>query len=107
MNFDDRKMIANIIRESTDDCFIIVHGTDTMHMSAEFLDEVFNDRKIVLTGAMKPLEIDKIEASFNLGMALGFLKSNVSNGVYICMNGLVVPWNEIEKNRTIGKFEIV
>ena len=38
-------------------------------------DNEFKDRKIVLTGAMKPYEIDKSEASFNLGMAMGFLKA--------------------------------
>jgi len=107
MDFDDRKMIANIIKESTEDSFVIVHGTDTMHLSAEFLDEVFDDRKIVLTGAMKPFEIDNVESSLNLGMAIGFLKSSPQNGVYVCMNGLIETWDKIEKNRDIGKFEIV
>ncbi len=107
MDSNDRKMLANIIYESTDDKFIIVHGTDTMHVTAEFLSEIFEDRKIVLTGAMKPLEIDNIEASFNLGMAIGFLHSEVENGVYICMSGLIEPWDQIVKNKSIGKFEIV
>ncbi len=107
MDSNDRKMLANIIYESTDDKFIIVHGTDTMHITAEFLSEIFEDRKIVLTGAMKPLEIDNIEASFNLGMAIGFLHSEVENGVYICMSGLIEPWDQIVKNKSIGKFEIV
>ena len=107
MNIDDRKMIANIILESSDSSFLVVHGTDTMHVSAEFLDTVFDDRIIVLTGAMKPFEIDTIEATLNLGIAIGFLKSATENGVYICMNGYVEKWNKIEKNRNIGKFEIV
>lgn len=107
MDSNDRKMLANIIFESTDDKFIIIHGTDTMHVTAEFLSEIFEDRKIVLTGAMKPLEIDNIEASFNLGMAIGFMHSEVQNGVYICMSGLIEPWNQIVKNKSIGKFEIV
>lgn len=107
MDSNDRKMLANIIFESTDDKFIIIHGTDTMHVTAEFLSEIFEDRKIVLTGAMKPLEIDNIEASFNLGMAIGFMHSEVQNGVYICMSGLIEPWDQIVKNKSIGKFEIV
>ena len=107
MDFNDRKMLANIIYESTDDKFIIVHGTDTMHVTAEFLSEIFEDRKIVLTGAMKPLEVDNIEASFNLGMAIGFMHSEVKNGVYICMSGLIEPWDHIVKNKSIGKFEVV
>jgi len=107
MDVNDRKMLANIIMESKDDDFIIVHGTDTMNLTAEFLDEVFDDRKIVLVGAMNPFEIDRVEASFNLGMALGFLKAKVDNGVYICMSGYIEPWDSLEKNREKGIFELV
>ena len=107
MDMNDRKMLANIIMESTDDTFIIIHGTDSMDLSAEFLDEVFDDRKIIITGAMKPFEIDNIEATLNLGIAIGFSKSVVDNGVYICMNGIVAPWDKLIKNRKLGKFELV
>jgi len=107
MNFDDRKMIANILRESVEKKFLLIHGTDTMNLTAEFLDEIFDDRIIVLTGSMKPFEIDKVEASLNLGMSIGFLKAVSANGIYICMNGHVEKWNQIEKNREIGKFQVV
>ena len=107
MNADDRKMLASIILESKENKFLVVHGTDTMHLSAEFFDEVFDDRIIVLTGAMKPFEIDKTEASLNLGMAMGFLNAATENGVYICMSGHIEKWNKIEKNRNAGKFEVV
>ena len=107
MDYDDRKMIANIIGESKEKSFLIVHGTDTMHLTAEFLAEVFEDRTIVITGAMQPFEIDKVEASLNLGISIGFLTASYKEGVYICMSGIVAPWEEIEKNRSIGKFEVV
>jgi len=107
MDINDRKMLVNIIMESTDDTFIIVHGTDTMDVSAEFLDAIFDDRKIILTGAMKPFEIDSIEASLNLGMAMGYAKAVKNHGVYICMNGLIAPWDKIKKNKRLGKFELV
>lgn len=107
MTMDDRKRIANIIMESKDDTFIIVHGTDTMHLSAEFLAEIFEDRKIVFVGAMRPFEIDNIEASLNLGMAVGYAKAIRENGVYICMSGHVEQWNRIHKNTKFGKFEVV
>lgn len=107
MTPDDRKILANIIMESKDDTFIIVHGTDTIHLSAEFLAEIFDDRKIVFVGAMKPFEIDNIEASLNLGMAIGFAKALKEQGVYICMSGYVEPWNNIQKNTKFGKFEVV
>lgn len=107
MDLNDRKILADIIRNSTDDTFIIIHGTDTMHLSAEFFHEIFDNRKIILTGSMKPFEIDNIEASLNLGMSIGFAKAASSFGIYICMNGHVEPWNKIVKNRDLGKFEVV
>lgn len=107
MDVNDRKAIADIIRESDEETFIVVHGTDTMNLTAEFLDEVIKDKKIILTGAMKPFEIDNIEASLNLGMSLGFLQSLNEFGVYICMSGLILPWNNISKNIKFGKFELV
>ncbi|MFA6138663.1 MAG: asparaginase domain-containing protein [Sulfurimonas sp.] len=107
MDLNDRKMLANIMGESKDDTFIIIHGTDTMDKSAEFFHEIFDNKKIVLVGAMNPFEIDKIEASLNLGIAIGFLKSLQNYGVYICMSGHVELWNRIVKNRDLGKFEIV
>lgn len=107
MDINDRKMLTNIIMESNDDTFIVVHGTDTMDETAEFFDAIFNDRKIILVGAMKPFEIDKVESSFNLGMAIGFANSKNDYGVYICMSGYVQSWDRIVKNRAKGKFEIV
>ena len=107
MDLNDRKMLANIIMESKDDIFIIIHGTDTMKLTAEFLSEIFDDKKIILVGAMSPFEIDEIESSLNLGIAIGFSKSVPDNGVYICMNGHVEFWDKIEKNLTKGKFEVV
>jgi len=107
MTLDDRKMITNIILESNEESFIVVHGTDTMNMTAEFLDEFFENKVIILTGAMKPYEIDKVEASLNLGIAIGFLKAKPENGVYICMSGYIEKWNMIVKNKNIGKFQIV
>lgn len=107
MDSNDRKMLTSIIMESKEDSFIVIHGTDAMKITAEFFNEIFDDRKIILVGAMQPFEIDKVESSFNLGMAIGFLKAATKPGIYICMNGHVELWNNIEKNRVQGKFEIV
>jgi len=107
MTLDDRKILASIIMESSDDTFIIVHGTDTMDITAEFLSEIFEDRKIILVGAMKPFEIDNVEATLNLGMAIGYAKAVSEHGVYICMNGFVEPWQILKKNKQLGKFEVV
>jgi len=107
MDINDRKMLASIIMESKDDKFLIVHGTDTMKETAEFLSEIFEDRKIILTGAMKPFEIDKIESTLNLGLSMGFLEACEKDGIYICMNGYIQLWDKIEKNTQQGRFELV
>jgi L-asparaginase len=107
MDINDRKLLASIIIESHDDKFLIIHGTDTIDETAHFLSEIFEDRVVVLTGSMKPYELDKVEPSFNLGMAMGFLKSNCEFGVFICMNGYVEKWDKLRKNKDLGRFEIV
>ncbi len=107
MDIEDRKMMAGIISASSDTHFIIIHGTDTMDMSAAFLNEVLDDKVIILTGAMVPFEIDPIEATSNLAMALGFAKSQAEPGVYICMQGSLAKHDKIVKNRALGKFELV
>lgn len=107
MDKDDRKMIAKIISASDDTYFIIIHGTDTMDMTASFLDEVLEGKVVVLTGAMVPFEIDPIEATSNLSMALGYAKTELKPGIYICMQGSVAEHDKFIKNKKLGKFELV
>ncbi len=104
---DDRKMLTNIIHADEEKVFVVIHGTDTMELTAEFLDAVFEDRIIILTGAMSPFEIDAVEASVNFGLAVGFAKACEKNGVYLCMNGEIQAFGKLVKNRSLGKFEIV
>lgn len=107
MDAEDRKQLASIIAHSHERLFIIVHGTDTMDKTAEFFSEIFTDKVIVLTGAMKPFEIDKVEATLNLAMAIGFAKASPQDGIYICMSSHVALWNKIIKNKKLGRFELV
>ncbi len=107
MDIDDRKMLVKIIAASSETHFIIIHGTDTMDKSAAFLDAVLEDKIVVFTGAMVPFEIDPIEATANLAMAMGYVKNETIPGVYICMQGSVAKHDKLVKNRTTGKFELV
>lgn len=107
MDINDRKILARVIAESSEEKIVIIHGTDTMRESAEFLNEIFEDRVIVFVGAMKPFEVDNIEATLNLGIAMGFAKAMERSGVYICMDGYVEPWDRLVKNTKFGKFELV
>jgi L-asparaginase len=111
MTQEDRDRLYDIIDVDDEEVYVIVHGTDTMDLTAQTLAERMaedeEERVIVLTGAMVPYSIDKAEASVNLGMALGFAATQPPAGVYICMSGIIAPYDRIRKNRAEGIFEIV
>ena len=104
MNDADREFIVKTIKNCKNENIIIVHGTDTIDLTAKYLDEKIKDKNIILTGAMFPISIDKIEATLNFSMAIGFLNSNCENGVYIAMHGSVKNYKKLIKNRELGKF---
>ncbi|MDX4035428.1 asparaginase domain-containing protein [Aliarcobacter skirrowii] len=104
MNDVDRELIVRTIKNIKNENIIIVHGTDTMDLTAKYLDEKIKDKIIVLTGAMLPISINKIEATLNFSQAIGFLNSNIKNGIYISMHGSVKNYKKLVKNRELGKF---
>ncbi|MFV0481516.1 MAG: asparaginase domain-containing protein [Campylobacteraceae bacterium] len=103
---DDRRELKNIINSSTCKSCLIVHGTDTMELSAKYLKEEGVNKTVVLTGAMVPYSISKTEAISNFAMCLGFLIANPPKDVYIGMHGYVARYENITKNRQIGRFEL-
>ena len=104
MSDADREFIVKTIKNCKNENIIIVHGTDTMGLTASFIDEKVNDKTIVLTGAMLPISINKIEATLNFASAIGFLNANIKNGIYISMHGSVKNYKKLIKNREIGQF---
>ena len=104
MNDDDRELIVKTIQDSKNQNIIIVHGTDTMDLTAKYLDEKIKDKTIILIGAMLPISINKVEATLNFSQAIGFLNSKCENGVYISMHGSVKNYKKLIKNRELGKF---
>ena len=68
------------------------------------LDEKIKDKTIILTGAMLPISINKVEATLNFSQAIGFWNANIENGIYILMHGSVKNYNNLIKNRELGKF---
>lgn len=102
----DRDMLVEAIKKSQNENIIIVHGTDTIDVTAKYLDERVKDKKIVLTGSMVPMSISKLEATLNFSCAIGFLNSFVKNGVYISMHGAVTSYDKLLKNRSLGQFLI-
>ncbi|MGB5794069.1 asparaginase domain-containing protein [Poseidonibacter sp.] len=104
MNDDDRNIIVQSIKDSQSENIIIIHGTDTVDLTAAFIEENINDKKIVFTGAMVPMSIDEVEATMNFSLALGFLSADVQNGIYLAMHGIVVNHKNLLKDRKAGKF---
>jgi L-asparaginase len=99
---DDRLVILNACREAQNDRIVITHGTDTMLKTAELLSQI-NDKTIVLTGAMTPELFKNTDADFNLGTAIGGV-SVLDYGVYVAMNGLMLPWDKITFNKDSKQF---
>ena len=104
MSDADREFIVKTIKNCKNENIIIVHGTDTIDLTASFIDENIKDKTIVLTGAMLPISINKIEATLNFASAIGFLNANIKNGIYISMHGSVKNYKKLIKNRELGKF---
>ena len=106
MDDTDRALLADMIAKSDEKVIIVVHGTDTMELSTEFIARLALQKTVVFTGAMIPFFIDPIEATANLSMAIGFAQRSCS-GVYIVMQGICGQYNYVRKNRECGKFEYV
>ena len=103
---EDRNILVETIKKLENENIIIVHGTDTIDKTAKYLRDRIDNKKIVLTGAMIPMSIKKVEATLNFSMAVGFLNVSVPNDVYISMHGAVKSYDKLLKNRQLGQFLI-
>ena len=102
---EDRRLLVKFINQCKYKKILIIHGTDTMDQTALFLDQNIQNKQIVITGAMVPYKINKVEAVSNMMMGYGYLLSNEKNGVVISMHGMVEKYKKITKNRELGVFE--
>lgn len=105
MTDDDRNELLSAVGNTDADNIIVLHGTDTMDKSAEVVAKRVKNKKIVFVGAMKPYAYEKDEAIFNFACAVGFLRSNPRDGVYISMHSLVLVHDEIYKDKIVGEFK--
>ena len=100
----NRQHILSSCRAAPEERIVIVHGTDTMALTARVLGEAGLDKTIVLTGAMIPYAIMGSDSLFNLGFAVAAAQL-LPHGVYIAMNGQTFPWHNVRKNTASGVFE--
>lgn len=99
----DRAQLCEQVMRSPHQHILIIHGTDTMALTAQQLAAITN-KTVVLTGAMQPARMRKSDAPFNLGFAIGALQC-LDSGIYIAMNGRIFNANNVQKNRHLGRFE--
>jgi L-asparaginase len=103
---EDRELLLNTIKKLNYKKIVIIHGTDTIDITAKYLDKANLDKVIVLTGAMVPFSFNSIEATANLAYSLGYIQ-NLQKGVYIALNGISDTFDKVFKNRELGKFELI
>ena len=101
---EDRETILKEIQNSTSDKIIIIHGTDTVDLTAKFIEDKIENKIIVFTGAMVPMSIDEVEATMNFSQAIGFLNAPIENGIYLSMHGSVIEHSKLVKDRSVGQF---
>jgi L-asparaginase len=100
----DRELILRNCQSVEESRIVVTHGTDTMVETARLLGSAGLPKTIVLTGAMIPFAFGSSDGLFNLSSALSFAQA-LPQGVYIAMNGLAFPWDDVAKNRGAGVFE--
>ena len=102
----DRLELLATISHSDYHHILIVHGTDTMDVTAEYLADADLEKCIVLTGAMVPYSVDPVEATANLASAYGYINALEQEGIFIAMNGVMGPYEKVQKDRTKGRFSL-
>ena len=105
----DRLVISKKIQELAKDGhpIVILHGTDTMQQTAEFVKIEFGSPEVpvIFTGAMKPLGFEDSDALQNVTEAL-FCAQYIKPGVYISFHNRLFNVPGVRKNKELGSFEV-
>lgn len=99
-----RALLLERIKAAKEQAIVVTHGTSTMGETARYLDGQFENKTVVLTGAMRPYSLFVSDASFNLGGAV-IAAQTLPAGVYGVMNGCVFEAQELRKNEKLGRFD--
>lgn len=107
LDFDaeDRQLLVDRIQAVAEQAIVITHGTSTMGETARFLEQRVRNKTVVLTGAMRPHSFGASDASFNLGGAISAAQL-LAPGVWGVMNGRIFAAQHLEKNHTLGRFDM-
>ncbi len=87
---------------------IILHGTDTLHLSAQYLCEHLStpSRPVIFTGAMVPSPMEESDAWQNVGEAI-LAAQLVPAGIYLSFHGRIFEAPYFQKNRAKRTFEAI
>ncbi|MCC7290794.1 MAG: asparaginase [Phycisphaerales bacterium] len=107
MDDADRHNVLEAVRRHHASCgaILIVHGTDTLALTGELLHrEVAGLRiPVVLTGAMRPLQMRDTDAIQNVAEALLACRL-LGPGVYVAMHNRVLKFPGVVKDRALLTF---
>ena len=103
----DRQTILYAVKAamSQSDALIIIHGTDTLVTTGEYLQAKLSEVKkpIILTGAMRPYEFRDTDAVQNVTEAL-FACGVLDPGVWVVMHSRALHFPGIIKDRSRMSF---
>ncbi len=106
LNETDRKNILEAVINSKSQKIIITHGTYTLPDTARYLQAKLKDhgKIIIFVCSMIPLEgFTPTDAGFNIGYAVA-KSQELSEGIYVCMNGKIFIPDEVVKILSEGRF---
>ena len=105
-NDEDREVLYKKVLElEQESCpLIILHGTDTMKKSVQFLEE----RKkinipVIFTGAMRPVGIIRSDALQNITEALTYCRV-LKSGFYLSFHGVLFFGSNFKKDKQNSRF---
>ncbi len=104
MDQADRERILAACASCPEDRVVVTHGTDTMVETAGVIGRAGLAKTVVLVGAMVPYTVSGSDAGFNLGCAVAAARL-LGHGVFVAMNGRVLPFDDVRKDRAAGRFE--
>lgn len=102
----DRRKILETVKRSKSKRIIITHGTYTLPDTARYLKANLKDinKVIVFVCSMIPLVgFTPTDAGFNIGYAVAKTQ-DLSEGIYVCMNGRIFTPEEVVKIISEGRF---
>ena len=104
MTAEDRAAVVAAVRTTTESRIVICHGTDTMAETAREVAAAQTGKTAVFVGAFLPAVFRDSDADFNLAFAFAAAQT-LPSGVYVAMNGQILPAEKAQKNVQAGRFE--